>query len=577
MYVPCEIIQEPTTIVDYQPIPHALPSVYVYHCLNDYPEFGYTYIPKIFNTIEKMLLPFKKVLSTSVVFALFASLVLFSSCGGDDDDVTPDTTAPEVTIEGLTNDAAVNGTVAVSLDSDENDLDKVEIYVDGTLVTTLTGSPFQYTWDSNTVQDGTHTIKVVAYDKSGNKTEQQVSVAVSNMLVSFSIAANQLETEEDYKERGFVFLSDENGKVIASTEYENGKSYTLKNAEFKGEKFFLSEVVVRTGTESDRSRIITFPQVERGKSWKLSFEHDEDETFVGEATLNFTNLANGYAYYVESNGDQAFPDEYHLSEVVKLRKNPSLLYVEKQDQWATQTPTYRLFTNITTGASYTINLNTITTPVTETTVELPDDAYYAQVEVRAFAEAGVYENAFRLGSFGSSGSQLKYHYPGTAFPSYYSQIELEADEFFYSRGNTEKMFEVKYLENDVTFDYSNGKLTYSAVGDFDFVAAILGYDEEQMWAFVLPEGTNQIVPKLELPQSLSGFQFAEFALPIHYTVDEFASINSYNELKDFIRSSEYSIDELFEDGMNYIEMSYENSSEGGRVGKKQKPASLRRR
>lgn len=577
MYVPCEIIQEPTTIVDYQPIPHALPSVYVYHCLNDYPGFGYTYIPKIFNTIEKMLLPFKKVLSTSVVFALFASLVLFSSCGGDDDDVTPDTTAPEVTIEGLTNDAAVNGTVAVSLDSDENDLDKVEIYVDGTLVTTLTGSPFQYTWDSNTVQDGTHTIKVVAYDKSGNKTEQQVSVAVSNMLVSFSIAANQLETEEDYKERGFVFLSDENGKVIASTEYENGKSYTLKNAEFKGEKFFLSEVVVRTGTESDRSRIITFPQVERGKSWKLSFEHDEDETFVGEATLNFTNLANGYAYYVESNGDQAFPDEYHLSEVVKLRKNPSLLYVEKQDQWATQTPTYRLFTNITTGASYTINLNTITTPVTETTVELPDDAYYAQVEVRAFAEAGVYENAFRLGSFGSSGSQLKYHYPGTAFPSYYSQIELEADEFFYSRGNTEKMFEVKYLENDVTFDYSNGKLTYSAVGDFDFVAAILGYDEEQMWAFVLPEGTNQIVPKLELPQSLSGFQFAEFALPIHYTVDEFASINSYNELKDFIRSSEYSIDELFEDGMNYIEMSYENSSEGGRVGKKQKPASLRRR
>jgi hypothetical protein len=211
-----------------------------------------------------MLLPFKKVLSTSVVFALFASLVLFSSCGGDDDDVTPDTTAPEVTIEGLTNDAAVNGTVAVSLDSDENDLDKVEIYVDGTLVTTLTGSPFQYTWDSNTVQDGTHTIKVVAYDKSGNKTEQQVSVAVSNTLVSFSIAANQLETEEDYKERGFVFLSDENGKVIASTEYENGKSYTLKNAEFKGEKFFLSEVVVRTGTESDRSRIITFPQVERG-------------------------------------------------------------------------------------------------------------------------------------------------------------------------------------------------------------------------------------------------------------------------------------------------------------------------
>jgi hypothetical protein len=96
-----------------------------------------------------MVLPFRKMLHNSIAFALFASLILFTSCG-DDDDVTPDTTPPEVTIEGLTNDAAVNGTVAVALDADEKDLDKVEIYINGTLVTTLTGSPFQYTWDSNT-------------------------------------------------------------------------------------------------------------------------------------------------------------------------------------------------------------------------------------------------------------------------------------------------------------------------------------------------------------------------------------------------------------------------------------------
>jgi hypothetical protein len=400
-------------------------------------------------------------------------LFLFTSCG-DDDDVTPDTTPPEVTIEGLTNDAAVNGTVAVALDADEKDLDKVEIYINGTLVTTLTGSPFQYTWDSNTVQDGTHTIKVVAYDKTGNKTEQQVSVQVTNTLVSFNIGASQLETNEGYAERGFVFLSDENGKVIAATEYENGKSYTLKNAAFKGEKFYLSEVLVRVGTESDRSRIITFAQVERGKSWKLMYEHDGDETFVGEATLNFTNFASGYGYFVESNGDQAFPDANHLSHVVNLRKNPSSLYVERQDEYATQTPTYRLFPNITTGTSHTINLSNVNIPVTKVTVDIPQDAYRAEVEIRAFAEAGVYENAFRLGVFSSSGSQLTYHYPGAAFPSYYTQIELEADAFFYSRGSTEKMFEVKYLENEVTFDYSNDKLSYSAVGDFDIVAAIYG-------------------------------------------------------------------------------------------------------
>lgn len=517
-----------------------------------------------------MLLPLKKVLSTSVVFTLFASLVLLSSCG-DDDDVTPDTTAPEVTIEGLANDASVNGTVAVSLDAEENDLDKVEIYVDGTLVTTLTSSPFQYTWDSNTVPDGAHTIKVVAYDKAGNKTEQQVTVAVANTLVSFSIRDNQLETDEGYAERGFVFLSDENGKVIASTEYENGKSYTLKNAAFKGDKFYLSEVVVRTGSESDRSRITTFAQVERGKSWMLMYEHDPDETaaFVGEATLNFTNFASGYGYFGETNGDQPSLNVNVPSDIVRLRKNPSSLYVERQDEWATQKATYRLFTNITTGASHTIDLSKVNIPVTETTVDLPQSAYYAQVEIRGFAEAGVYENAFKLGVFGSSGSQITYHYPGTSFPSYFSQIELEEDQFFYRRGSTEKLFEVKYLESEVTFDYSNGKLNYSAAGDFDFVVAFMGYDE-QTWMLILPKGANQVVPAMELPEALSGFQLAEFALPGYYNIDEFNTINSYDELKDFIRDSEYSVDELFEDGKNFIEMSYEISPSDGRTGNKQK-------
>jgi hypothetical protein len=534
------------------------------------PVFGYTYAPKKFNTIEKMLLPFKKVLSTSVVFTLFASLVLLSSCG-DDDDVTPDTTAPEVTIEGLANDASVNGTVAVSLDAEDNDLDKVEIYVDGTLVTTLTGSPFQYAWDSNTVPDGAHSIKVVAYDKAGNKTEQQVTVAVANTLVSFSIRDNQLETDEGYAERGFVFLSDENGKVIASTEYENGKSYTLKNAAFKGDRFYLSEVVVRTGSESDRSRITTFAQVERGKSWMLMYEHDPDETaaFVGEATLNFTNFASGYGYFGETNGDQPSLNVNVPSDIVRLRKNPSSLYVERQDEWATQKATYRLFTNITTGASHTIDLSKVNIPVTETTVDLPQNAYYAQVEIRGFAEAGVYENAFKLGAFGSSGSQITYHYPGTSFPSYFSQIELEEDQFFYRRGSTEKLFEVKYLESEVTFDYSNGKLNYSAAGDFDFVVAFMGYDE-QTWMLILPKGANQVVPAMELPEALSGFQLAEFALPGYYNIDEFNTINSYDELKDFIRGSEYSVDELFEDGKNFIEMSYEISPSDGRTGKKQK-------
>lgn len=95
-----------------------------------------------------------------------------------------DATAPTVAI--LT--PAVGTTVTSAVGVDVSALDnvgvaRVELRVDGNAVATDTASPFQFSWDSTKVANGTHTLEAVAVDAAGNaKVSAGVSVMVNNPI-----------------------------------------------------------------------------------------------------------------------------------------------------------------------------------------------------------------------------------------------------------------------------------------------------------------------------------------------------------------------------------------------------------
>jgi hypothetical protein len=66
--------------------------------------------------------------------------------------------------------------------SDNVGVSKVEFYVDSSMMSTDTSSPYSYSWDSTTVTNGTHTIMVKAYDAAGNNASKSVSVTVNNVV-----------------------------------------------------------------------------------------------------------------------------------------------------------------------------------------------------------------------------------------------------------------------------------------------------------------------------------------------------------------------------------------------------------
>jgi hypothetical protein len=97
---------------------------------------------------------------------------------------TIDATAPTVSISSPANNATValgsTPTISVTTSDASSAVTKVEIYIDGTLKTTLTTSPYNYVWNTG-VTAGAHTIVAKSYDTFNNVgTSSSVNVTVAD-------------------------------------------------------------------------------------------------------------------------------------------------------------------------------------------------------------------------------------------------------------------------------------------------------------------------------------------------------------------------------------------------------------
>lgn len=496
-------------------------------------------------------------------FSLLSILVVFclwlASCGGDDD-----TTLPEISFTDLTSDLVVWNTIPIKVDAKDNEgISTIAIFIDNNLVQTLVQTPYEVNWDSNTVPDGAHTVKAVVTDKSGNKAEGEVTIIVKNILVKIDIADDQFLDLEGTNERGFVFLSDETGKVIASVEYNNGQRLEIKSPTFDGGKFFLTEVLVydRNGTSNDYVTAWTFADIERGEKWVVLSNNNEgeDDNYAGEATLNFTNIAPSAQYRAYSNGDEAFADEENTSSTIMLRKNPSRLFVVREPD-EVNPPKFGMFSTITTGTN-TVNLDLVNQALTKVTTAIPNGAGFASIEVTAYPNANSYTEPYYLGQYYEpEGNNLVVYHPGNAFAHYMTNSYYQTEGLSYDRTSRTGFGDFSMPTHTVNFSFANNKITYSATGNYDVVAAYFGDDETNSWGFILPLGTNLSVPVLEVPVALAGINLPAMGIPKNHGVYDFADLSNYNDLKTFIRASAYSIMELTGDGKTYVTVDYYNSS-----------------
>jgi hypothetical protein len=83
----------------------------------------------------------------------------------------PGSMPPQISITSPTQNARVSGSVSVYANAtDDLSVTKVELYVDGKMITSSRSAPFTTKWDTKKVIAGTHTLQCRAYDGNGNTT-----------------------------------------------------------------------------------------------------------------------------------------------------------------------------------------------------------------------------------------------------------------------------------------------------------------------------------------------------------------------------------------------------------------------
>jgi ELWxxDGT repeat protein len=101
--------------------------------------------------------------------------------------------APTVTITSPSNGAVLSGTASVNADASYDvSINRVEFYVDNTLLGTDSAAPFFWSFNTAAYSDGPHVLKVIAYDGASHSSLSVVNVTMSNndtVLPTVSVTA----------------------------------------------------------------------------------------------------------------------------------------------------------------------------------------------------------------------------------------------------------------------------------------------------------------------------------------------------------------------------------------------------
>jgi hypothetical protein len=97
-----------------------------------------------------------------------------------DQDLPGDNVNPTVSITAPLDGQTVGGQVVVEIDADDNvGVTSVAIAVNGEEATSLTATPYSWTWDTAGLMSGEYTLMAEAHDAAGNSASHEITVAIT--------------------------------------------------------------------------------------------------------------------------------------------------------------------------------------------------------------------------------------------------------------------------------------------------------------------------------------------------------------------------------------------------------------
>ncbi len=166
---------------------------------------------------------------------IVSGMIFIFGCSNDDDNGTNpsnDTQAPSVTITSPASGYSTSGITTITVEATDNEaVSKVELLVDGSVISTDTNSPYSFEIDFSSFSEGAHSVVAKAYDTN------------DNIAISEAITINSL----------WDFWPSGNGAIqVTITHYEEEAGAVLDGFGCGDPYFFIAFYPISGGTSENR-------------------------------------------------------------------------------------------------------------------------------------------------------------------------------------------------------------------------------------------------------------------------------------------------------------------------------------
>lgn len=489
--------------------------------------------------------------SATVLSAI--SLLFCVSC--KDDEPEKDSTNPSIVITSPTSESLVKGTVSIQATVEDRAFDKAEVYIDNTLIGEVNTSPIDLSWDSKTTSDGTHVIKIVAFDKEGNEGEGTMTIDVLNKFITISVSDGYINLPN---QNIWFFLTDSKGNQFGAKEASNNTELVFETPDNykKGDLVSIHRFSYRpNGPTLELYSTVTYTGLKPGKYIFQTTTNtgSSSVTSVGNYTVQLSNQSSGLTPATIGDGvggsiswSSTGPSSNTYT-IPLYKNNTDFILTFRSLNSGLVAPVYKKITNASAGETISLDFQTFS-PFDTQAISLDETATSISNTVAGIPEPGnANAKAFFINSYSNTGdfTSLNIYHLGDVFPEYRTSLSMSnptKSMTYFIEGEIPTSFK-KIDASFSNFTYSNNILEASLTGNSDvafFTWSISpvenGVTRNYNWtiyaggptiSYTIPQFPAAIISKYP---TLNG-------LTVSYLNNGFSSYDQINGYDEFIKYS----------------------------------------
>jgi len=448
-----------------------------------------------------------------------------------------------INIVSPSNVAYVQGEVSIVAEASLSAIAGATVFVDNVLFQEIVGNTINVAWDSRTVADGTHVIKVVARDANGQESSKELEVEVLNNFVTLNIPAGYMASGVTK----LFFFSDQDGNVLTVAEAENA-----------------AQLVFATPSTLKPGDAVTLSIFTQGASSEdiESFSHFKPGVYhlkkpagtiaTGTHRIQITSAPEGNSTWTAASENiramkYLYESEANILMDVPMGYSTADIFLSHSTGPQEESATYRLLTQAEAGATTIVDFSTFT-PMDMLELNADPTSTFSMSIVKGLEDPDndmsildVWER-FAVNGFGDP-TKFQIIYPGSLFPRYVFTNIFTTETHAYKNQHVgaSPPLSVTPIEADITaVQHEGATVLVTSSGTYDYIAlsAFSNATGQRSfnWSIFVPPGESRVIKIPNIPNEVkaktnSAFENLEFKGGI---ISDYESLDGYDAYLEFI-------------------------------------------